>query len=133
MVINLHWNVMQLYLIRDIIVILCPFNHNSIGEGGGQNTTCDSKCCKKCPHNNNIALKKTDFPLQYCFSHDKYIKFQLKIIKKTIDKYGGKNWDMVNFAHSPNTTKECFTPILLELPGSVNLIWSLDYFKICIF
>ena len=84
---------------------------------------------KKCPcsHNNNIVFlikhislfdttivktiipkvtiqnkNKINYPVWYCISHEKYLKFQFKILKKILFyQWGGQN-----------TIKEYFTPII---------------------
>ena len=47
--------------------------------GGGPFTPCDAKLWKKSPCAHNYLT--TNFSVWYCFSHDKYLKFQLKIKK----------------------------------------------------
>ena len=57
------------------------FNPKSIWKGGGQDMPCEAKFSEKflCLHNNSTALIKQISLFDITKSHDKYLKFQLKI------------------------------------------------------
>ena len=63
---------------------LAPHSLTLIELGGGQNWPYNAKCNEKGQH----WFNQTNIPVWYCFSHDKYLKFQAiqNLKKKLIGK-----------------------------------------------